>query len=242
MTASARISSRQKVSAKRKIRRNAERTQQRLLQAAIRLFAEHGYHGVAVDQIVMAAHVNKRMVYHYFGSKGGLFLEAFKAVYNRLGEVEFHAVERGRNPREKLTRLLEGYFQFLDQDPVYTRFLLWTNLEGSKQLERDRNLFNKEPFFRQFQSIVEEGIKSGEFNSNLNVTQLLIHFIGLCFIYHSNQFSLSQGLQLDLSDSRVKAEGLNQVIQLVFEGITPRAGTGSQASIPVAGNNQAATN
>jgi AcrR family transcriptional regulator len=220
---------------KRKIRRNAERTQQRLLQAAIRLFAEHGYHGVAVDQIVLAARVNKRMVYHYFGSKGRLFMEAFKEVYNRLGTVEFHAVERGRSPREKLTRLLESYFQFLDEDPVYTRFLLWINLERGKLLEKDRHLFTKETFFRQFQAIVDEGIQSGEFRSDLNVQQLLIHFIGLCFIYHSNQFSLSQGLQLNLGDARIKAEGLNQVIKLVFEGITPRRPAGAETIAP-AGN------
>jgi hypothetical protein len=48
----------------------------------------------------------------------------------------------------------------------------------------------------------------------------MIHFIGLCFIYHSNRFSLSQSLELDLGDPKVKERGLNQVLRLVFEGIT----------------------
>lgn len=211
---------------KQKRPRNAARTRQRLLKAAIRLFAEHGYHGVAVDQIVIEAKVNKRMVYHYFGSKDGLFRAAFRQVYDRLGLVESYAIERGRGPREKLTRLVESYFQFLDNDPVYTRFLLWANVEKGQYIRKDEKVLTKAPFFEQFRMIVEDGIRTGEFNRDLNITQLLIHLIGLCFIYHSNQYSLSQGLGIDLGSREVKAEGLNQVIRLIFEGITPRPQTG----------------
>ena len=203
--------------------RNAARTRRRLLKAAIRLFAEHGYHGVAVDQIVMLAKVNKRMVYHYFGSKSGLFQAAFREVYDRLGLVEFSAIERGYSPREKLTRLVESYFQFLDDDPVYTRFLLWANVEKGRYLGKDEKVLTKAPFFERFRSIAEEGMKTGEFNRDLNIPQLLIHLIGLCFIYHSNQYSLSKGLGIDLGSREVKTEGLNHVIRLVFEGITPRS-------------------
>jgi TetR/AcrR family transcriptional regulator len=207
---------------KQKMPRNAARTRQRLLKAAIRLFAEHGYHGVAVDKIVMAARVNKRMVYHYFGSKNGLFQAAFREVYDRLGSVEFYAIERGHSPREKLTRLVEGYFQFLDGDPVYTRFLLWANVEKGRYIGKEEKVLTKAHFFEQFRLIVEDGVRTGEFNHDLNIQQLLVHLIGLCFIYHSNQYTLSEGLGIDLGSREVKAEGLNQVIRLVFEGITPR--------------------
>src|SRR3954462_4529363 len=84
------------------VQRNPDRTRRRLLQAAIRLFAVHGFHAVSVDQIVAQARVNKRMVYHYFGSKDALFEAALAEVYKRIETVEFHAVERGRTPREKL--------------------------------------------------------------------------------------------------------------------------------------------
>src|SRR5204862_7431885 len=89
------------------VQRNPDRTRRRILQAAIRLFATHGFHAVSVDQIVGKARVNKRMVYHYFGSKDALFEAALSEVYKRIAELEFHAVERGRSPREKLSRLLE---------------------------------------------------------------------------------------------------------------------------------------
>lgn len=199
--------------------RNPDRTRRRILQAAIRLFATHGFHAVSVDQIVGRARVNKRMVYHYFGSKDALFEAALAEVYQRIESIEFHAVERGRSPREKLSRLLESYFEFLDQEPEFTRLLQWENLEKGRHLTKENHLLTKNPFLERFRAIVNSGVATGEFRQDLDVTHLMIHFIGLCFIYHSNRFSLSQSLELDLGDPKVKERGLNQVLRLVFDGI-----------------------
>lgn len=199
--------------------RNPDRTRRRILQAAIRLFARQGFHAVSVDAIVALARVNKRMVYHYFGSKDALFEAALVEVYQRIEKIEFHAIERGRTPREKLSRLLESYFAFLDDEPEFTRLLQWENLEKGRHLTKENHLLTKNPFFARFQAIVQDGIASGEFRRDLNVPHLLIHFIGLCFIYHSNRFSLSQSLELDLGSAEEKQRGLRQVLNLVFEGI-----------------------
>ncbi len=201
------------------VQRNPDRTRRRILQAAIRLFATHGFHAVSVDQIVGRARVNKRMVYHYFGSKDALFEAALSEVYQRIESIEFHAVERGRSPREKLSRLLESYFEFLDEEPEFTRLLQWENLEKGRHLTKENHLLTKNPFLERFRTIVENGVETGEFRPDLDVTHLMIHFIGLCFIYHSNRFSLSQSLGMDLGNAKVKERGLNQVLRLVFDGI-----------------------
>ncbi|MFA5262561.1 MAG: TetR/AcrR family transcriptional regulator [Opitutaceae bacterium] len=208
---------------KQPIRRNPDRTRRRLLQAGIRFFSAHGYHAVSVDQIVEAAKVNKRMVYHYFGSKEELFQAALVDVYGRLESIEFQAVEQGKSPREKLSRVLEAYFKFLDQNPEFVQLLLWENLEKGRHIAAENHLLTKNPFMNRFRQIVEEGIASGDFNAGINIPHLLIHFIGLCFIYHSNRYSLSQSLGIDLGAAKVKAQGLAQALNLVFEGINRRA-------------------
>jgi len=215
--------------------RNPDRTRRRILQAAIRLFARQGFHAVSVDAIVALAQVNKRMVYHYFGSKDALFEAALVEVYQRIEKIEFHAIERGRTPREKLARLLESYFAFLDDEPEFTRLLQWENLEKGRHLTTENHLLTKNPFFARFQAIVQDGIASGEFRHDLNVPHLLIHFIGLCFIYHSNRFSLSQSLELDLGDPAEKQRGLRQVLNLVFEGIASAPAAAASALPGAAG-------
>jgi len=204
------------------VQRNPERTRRRLLQAAVKLFARHGFHAVSVDQIVAAARVNKRMVYHYFGNKDGLFEAALADVYRRIEQVEFHAVERGRTASEKLSRLLASYFEFLDDEPEFTRLLQWENLEKGRHLTKENHAITKNPFMNRFRGIVAEGVAAGEFRRDLDIPQLMIHFIGLCSIYHSNRFSLSHSLGLDLGNAQVKERGLQQVLNLVFEGISLR--------------------
>ncbi|MFK7912871.1 MAG: TetR/AcrR family transcriptional regulator [Pseudomonadales bacterium] len=53
--------------------RDSEATRQRLLEVATQSFAAVGLDGVRVDQLAQAAGVNKRMIYHYFGDKRGLY-------------------------------------------------------------------------------------------------------------------------------------------------------------------------
>ncbi len=204
------------------VSRNPDRTRRRLLRAAIKLFAQQGFHAVSVDAIVDLAKVNKRMVYHYFGSKDALFEAAVLEVDGRIESIEFHAVGLGRDPAEKLARLWESYFAFLDDEPEFTRLLQWENLEKGRHLTKANHLLTKNPFFERFQAIVQEGIAAGDFRADLNVAHLLIHFIGLCFIDHSNRFSLSQSLNLDLGDVDVKQQGLRQVPALVSAGIAQR--------------------
>jgi AcrR family transcriptional regulator len=52
--------------------RNAEITQQRLIDTAADVIAIFGIAGLRVDHVADRAKVNKRMIYHYFGNKEGL--------------------------------------------------------------------------------------------------------------------------------------------------------------------------
>ncbi len=165
------------------------------------------------------------MVYHYFGSKEAIYRAALVDVYNRIEGVEFHAVESAAKPTEKLKHLLDSYFRFLDQNPEFTQMVQWENIEKGRHIVKKNHLLSKDPFLARFRKIVEDGVKLGEFRRDLNIRHLLIHFIGSCFIYHSNRFSLSQGLSINLGDPRVRAEGLRMIRNLIFDGLkAPHSG------------------
>ena len=53
--------------------RDPVRTRDRILRAARREFVAKGFAGARVDVIARAASVNKRMLYHYFDNKEGLY-------------------------------------------------------------------------------------------------------------------------------------------------------------------------
>ena len=194
-----------------------ERTYRRLLQAAIKLFARRGFHGVSVDEIAIAAHLSKRLPYYYFGSKDGLFRAALVEVYRRIEGMEFRVVDSAASPSEKLVALLEGYFVFLRENPEFTQLLLWGNLEQGRHFPS--GVLSKAPLLRRFRQIVEEGIATGEFRRDLTTPHLLINVIGLVFIYFSNRFSLSQVLALDLDSPQEHERALMQVKTVLLDGI-----------------------
>ncbi len=78
--------------------RDPKRTQRRILQAAREEFAEHGPAGARVDRVAQRAGVNKRMIYHYFDSKDGLFRAVLAWVLeDAMAEVDLDGGDLARS-------------------------------------------------------------------------------------------------------------------------------------------------
>lgn len=79
-------------------------TKEKLLEQAIRLFAERGYAGVSLEDIAQAAGFTKGAVYSHFGSKEQTFLAALRAAAEELAGLglerpaEKGAAESGSAP------------------------------------------------------------------------------------------------------------------------------------------------
>jgi len=212
-----------------KRKKNPGETRRRLLETATHLFAKHGYHGVSVDAIVTATKVNKRMVYHYFGSKENLYRECILTVYLRLEKQEHEVMDKPGNPEEVLKEVIKKYFAFHSSNPEFVRLLLWENLNNGRAIKKVRKFLSKHPALAGLQKVVEEGVEKGVFREDIDVKQLLINIIGLSFIYHSNRHTLSQALSLDLSSEKVQEAGRDAAINLVLNGIRTRPDSGKRA-------------
>lgn len=106
-----------------KVTRNPERTKRRILAAARREFAAKGIAGGRVDAIAARAGVNKRMLYHYFESKQGLFRAILRErLAERMARVK-EAVTS--SPAERLNSRQDHFLQ----DKEYVRLLMWEALQ-----------------------------------------------------------------------------------------------------------------
>ena len=61
-----------------------EAKRERMVDAAMRAFAEHGYQGARVEDIAAELSIAKGSFFQYFGSKEGLFLAAYKRAVESL--------------------------------------------------------------------------------------------------------------------------------------------------------------
>ncbi len=200
-------------------------TKSQLLTTAIQLFAESGFHGTTVDKIVSAAGVNKRMVYHYFGDKEGLYQSVIKEVYDHLSALEIQAFEKSKTFRDNLTEIIHLYFDFLDQNPHFTRILQWENLnEGKNIRSTDLKLF-KSPFLGALERELNKAKKTNQIRADLDAKHLLISLIGLCQIYSSNRYTLSQTLGIDLYSVKTRSLKKEHTIKLLLHGILKKEQT-----------------
>lgn len=202
--------------------RNPERTRRRLLQAATRMFSRRGYDGVSVDDIVAAARVNKRMVYHYFGSKEGLYSEVLKGVFERLSDLELQVFDASETPEEMIANVLRFYFQFLEENPEFVSLLSWENLHCGRFVNKHPGLLSKNPVLRRLDEAIAVGMATGVFHPGIDSKHLLVSLISLCFIYHANRYTLSLSVDLDLQSADVLEEGLDHAIDLVLNGLRAR--------------------
>src|SRR5205823_6700491 len=104
------------------ISRDPERSQERILDAALKEFAAKGFAGTRVDAIARHANINKRMLYHYFGDKEGLFREVLR---RKMTERAAWLASAPEDPIERLP----FWFQLACRDPQWIRLLEWEALQ-----------------------------------------------------------------------------------------------------------------
>jgi len=94
--------------------RSARRKQ--LLGAAQEVFVANGYHAAAMDEIAERAGVSKPVLYQHFPGKLELYLALLDQHVEVLGEQVRNSLESTEDNKERVTRCIAAYFDFVD-DP-----------------------------------------------------------------------------------------------------------------------------
>ncbi|MBW4550148.1 MAG: TetR family transcriptional regulator [Aphanocapsa sp. GSE-SYN-MK-11-07L] len=101
-------------------------TRQRLVQAALQLFAIQGVTETTTRQIADLAEVNEVTLFRHFGSKHGLLLAVIEEaeIFTQLGEALGQQAQQIRGLDQALQTYAEGHLQTLEQIPEFIRSLV----------------------------------------------------------------------------------------------------------------------
>ena len=102
--------------------RNPERSRERLLDAALTEFAEHGFAGARVEAIARRSGLNKQLISHHFGGKRGLY-DAVMRERKLQGGGELTGATAGA------PETVAAFFARARADPEWVRVLLWEALD-----------------------------------------------------------------------------------------------------------------
>jgi AcrR family transcriptional regulator len=93
----------------------AARRRRQLLEVALRVFAERGYHDASMNDIAVAAGVTKPVLYQHFESKRELFTELLADVGQELQDTITKAVAAAHGPREMVEMGFAAYFSYVSR-------------------------------------------------------------------------------------------------------------------------------
>jgi AcrR family transcriptional regulator len=148
--------------------RSAEK-RERIVEAAMRAFAEQGYQGARVEDVAAELRIAKGSIFQHFGSKAGLFLAAYRRATQSLpawldapAEVEadgFWAI---------LRYWLERTEHLVEQDWVPYRVVLIGDYGADLSMRREINRFllSEDPYGTL--DFVEYGIRRGDLRDDLD--------------------------------------------------------------------------
>jgi AcrR family transcriptional regulator len=172
--------------------RDPERTKAAILKAATDEITANGLSGARIDRIAERAGVNKRMLYHYFGDKEGLYVAVMEATYADIRSAEIGLNLTDRDPVGGMRELVRFTWRYFIDHPEFLSLLVTENLHRAAHLKKSRSIRAlHSPLVGIISELLSRGVAGGVFRKGVDPVQLYITIAALGFFYMSNRFTLS---------------------------------------------------
>ena len=193
-----------------------ERTMAGILLVATAEFAEKGLAGARIDEIAAATQTSKRMIYYYFGSKEGLYLQVLENSYRRMRSIEGALHLEDLPPEDALRRLAAFTFDHHHANPDFVRLVMSENMNHGQYLAQSNQIQKLNvPAISAIQKLYERGVSQGVFRSGLDPIDIHASISALTFFNVSNQHTFGLIFKRDTQSPRVITARRDSVVEMV---------------------------
>jgi len=202
--------------------RDPERTRAAILRAATDEITAKGLTGARVDAIAERAGINKRMLYHYFGDKQGLYLAVLEETYSaiRQAEQDLHLTEL--DPIAGMRRLVLFTWEYFIDHPEFLSLLATENMNRAAYLKKSQSIRPlHQPLTGMIEVLLQRGVKQGLFRKGVDPVELYITIAGLGFFYMQNRHTLSVIFGEDLSAPKRLDKRGEHIVEVVLAYLKP---------------------
>ncbi|MCG8400498.1 MAG: TetR/AcrR family transcriptional regulator [Firmicutes bacterium] len=163
---------------KRKSRVLTEEKKEQIFQVALKEFAEKGYEQASTNTICKEAGVAKGLLFHYYGSKGGLYLslldkgvDKFMQIYDKM------LPQLAPDILKRIEQILELKIRFYSEDSLFSSLLVNAFIDIPTELEGEiRNKLNR--MYEKYLPRLYEHLDYEVFRDGID-PQKAIEFVGL---------------------------------------------------------------
>lgn len=147
--------------------------QDRIINAAIKEFAENGYDNSSTNEIVKAAEISKGLLFHYFNSKKDLFLFLYDYCMDMTLKEFFQNIDRNQIDFFQRFRQIQAIkYDLMHKYPEIFAFLEATYFEESTEVKSDLDARNKELMW-SITGKMFEGIDRSRFREGVDLEKAI---------------------------------------------------------------------
>jgi len=193
------------------------RTMAEILTVATHEFADKGLTGARIDAIAAATRTSKRMIYYYFGSKEGLFIEVLETIYRRMNDAEAQLVIDVSTPLLALEQVVHFVLDYYRHHPEFVTLLNTENLHKGKHIVKSlRAREFSSPAIAVIHDILRAGVSQGLFRADISARDVYLLIAATGYFYMSNRYTLSAFLGENIDAPQAVAQWKSFVIDTVF--------------------------
>ena len=136
----------------------------KITRAALEVFAEHGYYGTTMEQIMRVSGLSKGLVYHYFSSKEKVFFHLIDSALEISRNTWKEALDSPGTAWEKIEKLSDNLVKiaFTNESLLYSRIILQAITQGKGIPGLLEYIFQHAAHFNALPLLIIDAQKSGE--------------------------------------------------------------------------------
>jgi TetR/AcrR family fatty acid metabolism transcriptional regulator len=185
------------------MRRREGNKEQAILKAAIRVFAEKGYHESKVSKIAEIAGVANGSVYLYYNSKEELLLRMIESLWSEMTlRIEEVAGRTDQDVMVKIEKMVGAVLDVFTSNPKLSLVVIKEhNQLRSKGIDAALGYYDR--ILKAFCRMVDEGKIADQFSASVN-GPLMLHFIFGGF-YHTIHLWVNRPQEIPVAAMRENA-------------------------------------
>jgi AcrR family transcriptional regulator len=216
--------------------RDADRTREKILRAAMAEFAANGFGGARMEKVAERSRVDKKLIYYYFAGKDELFLAVLEQSYADIRAAERALHLEASDPLQAIATLVAFTWNHYLRHPEFLALLNSENMLRAGHLKRSRRIRQmNSPLIDVLADVLARGEASGTLRSGIEPMQLYVSIAGLAYFYLSNKHTLGAVFGRDLMAPEALAERLAHKTEVGLGYVrNPAAAQRARSAVPAA--------
>lgn len=143
------------------MKKDSQGTEEKIIQAAEKIFIEKGYKRTSTYDIAKEAGCNHALIHYYFRTKEHLFKKVFDEKVNMIMDIIESSITSG-DLFSAMKTFIDKYYEFLEQNPKIPRFVINELLSDPDRLKQIKETYyqneSRRKTFANVHHLIEQAV------------------------------------------------------------------------------------